>query len=457
MDGDRRKRPGKTEWAGRRRPMTRKSGFSAQSPVEVSIKSIDGYSLLAENEMQVTFEMPEVKDAERVGFGGWFALLGQAEVSVEGVPTRTTMKLYDYPNWSKVGSQWIADAESTSNVTLTFKAQSDCSISVYGFRCGVIHHEHYDLARPALLKNMHQFAPEANTYIDTRTGRVSVRSTGPIERGEVQSLLHLKSCNRCGRFLPINVEDERAHLSYSNHCVAPHRRPCSHSGFGRIKNASTQATHQFDSGFQLECRFCKKFEVNAAHNPQRSTAQMKEDGQRRRAFEMLLEHLYGGSDLLRYRHATGRELSSDIFERFDGRCFKCGTALASPGDMHLDHTRPLALLWPLDETATTLCPTCNSEKRDRPPSEYYTLGELEGLSFLTGLPLEELQDPSPNMEALGLLRERADWFCNDFLHREELQEVRDGKRAADLLIKALDKALSRAPGGAPFTMCELCE
>lgn len=451
------KRHGKTEWAGRRRPMTRKSGFSAQAPVEVAVEQVAPYPLPAGHEMVFTFEMPRASEGERVGFGGWFAIRGDAEVTVQGDFERKTLKIFDFPNWSKVGTQWVVEAPTPNPVTFSIEAVSDCSVAVYGLRCGVIAHEHYATARPELLTNMHQFAPEANTYDDTRTGEVSIQSSAAIPREQRHVELHLKSCNRCGRFLPINVEDERAHLSYSNHCVAPHRRPCSHSGFGRIKRADSDDTLQFEVGFQLECRFCKKFEVNAAHNPQRTTAQMKEDAQRRRAFELLLEHLYQSSDQLRYRHATGRELANDIFERFDGRCFKCGTALASPSNMHLDHTRPLALLWPLDETATALCPTCNSEKRDRPPSEFYTPAELEMLSDLTGLPLAELEDPSPNLEALDLLRERADWFCNDFLYRDELQEVRDGKRAADLLVKALDKTLARAPRDRTYRVRDLCQ
>jgi hypothetical protein len=437
--------------------MTRKSGFSVQASVEVTIERVDTYSLPAGSQMTFYFEMPPAEQHERIGFGGWFAIRGAAHIAVEGGPGRKTIKAFDYPNWSKVGSQWIVDNHTSNDVTFTIQAQTDSSVAVYGMRCGVIEHEHYDTARAALLTNMHQFAPEANTYVETRTGEVTIRSTNPIDRGDLQVELYLKSCNRCGRFLPINVKDERAHLSYSNHCVAPHRRPCGHSGFGRIKDAASDDIRQFEVGFQLECRFCKKFEVNAAHNPQRTTAQMKEDAQRRRAFELLLENLYEGSDQLRYRHATGRELANDIYERFDGRCYKCGTALASPRDMHLDHTRPLALLWPLDETATALCPTCNSEKRDRPPSEFYTPEEREGLSELTGLPMAELEDPSPNMGALGLLRQRSEWFCNEFLQREELQEVRDGKRAADLLIKALDKALARVPGGHPYRMSDLCQ
>ena len=176
---------------------------------------------------------------------------------------------------------------------------------------------------------------------------------------------------------------------------------------------------------------------------------MKEDGTRRRAFELLLSELYGGSSpSLRYRQDTGgRELAEDIYANFDGRCFKCGTHFANTNAMHLDHTRPLALLWPLDGTATALCGTHNSEKRDRSPSEYYSADELERLADRTGVPLGELRTPGPNPEAISLLMDRLDWFFDKFLRREDLQTVRDGKLPADLLIKALQKAISRDPGG----------
>lgn len=120
---------------------------------------------------------------------------------------------------------------------------------------------------------------------------------------------------------------------------------------------------QLEYGYQLECRFCKKYEVNAAHNPQRTAAQMKEDGARRRAFELLLTAIFDKSPQLMYREKfNGRELTDDIWLKFGKKCFNCSTELESPKDMHLDHTRPLALLWPLDETATCLCGSCNSQK-----------------------------------------------------------------------------------------------
>lgn len=278
--------------------------------------------------------------------------------------------------------------------------------------------------------------------------------------GEVDEVadIVLKSCNRCARFLPINIDNERHHLSFTNHCVAEKRRPCKHAGFGRLRNVDSGEIFQLEYGFQLECRFCKKFEVNAAHNPQRSAAQMKEDAARRRAFELLLTELYGGSPALTYRHVTGGgELAEDVYRRFDGRCFKCRTPLATPNDMHLDHTRPLALLWPLDGTATALCATCNSSKRDRPPVAFYSRDELARLADLTMIPLEELESPDPNREAIKLLSDRLDWFFDVFLERPELQEVRDGKIAADLLLKALQKALNAAPKESRFDLLAMSD
>lgn len=201
---------------------------------------------------------------------------------------------------------------------------------------------------------------------------------------------------------------------------------------------------QLDYGFQLECRYCKKFEVNSAHNPQRTSAQMKEDAARRRALELLLVELYGESPSLLYRRThDGHELVDDVLERFDGRCFKCGIEL-SAGEWHLDHTRPLALLWPLDGSATALCGSHNTEKRDRPPADYYTADELTRLAAITGIARDELADPRPNLEAIRLLLDRLDWFFSDFLQRPEMQEIRDGKRPAELLIKALTKVLAAA-------------
>ncbi len=448
------KLPGKAEWAGRRRPMTRRAGFSARAAVELQSVRVDGYRLGPGQRLEFVFHLPDVAAGQRLGVGGWFTAPRQAVVELDGVPGPSVLQQAESPNWSKFGSQWISDGAKAEEVRLTFHADAPSTVAVWDILGGHVDHEYLHDARPALLKNMWQFAPEGNFYLPAAQATVEVVNGGLLQV-PAAATIWLKSCNRCGRFLPVNLDDERFHLSFSNHCVAAHRRPCRHSGFGKILNITDDAVLQLDYGFQLECRFCKKFEVNAAHNPQRSAAQMKEDGARRRAIELLLEHLYEGTPQLRYRQQTGRELADEVWRRFDGRCFKCGTALATPRDMHLDHTRPLALLWPVDDSATALCATHNSEKRDRPPVEFYTADELMRLSQIVGIPLDELRDPSPNREAIEQLAGRLDWFFDEFLTKPELTKTRDGKRAADLLVKALQKAVQQLPGGPPFDLEKL--
>ena len=441
---------GKTEWSGRRRPMTRKAGFNATAPVELDSQELEAYRLEAGESLTLTFSMPAVEAGDWVGFGGWFCATPGIRVELE-TGHRSVLTQYPYPDWNKVGSLHPGPIDAR-DATLSFSANEAGQVTLYSMLSGGVAHRHLQDVR-AGLRSMWSFAPEANFYDAERPGDIVF--SGQIDANRVPGEpLTLKSCNRCGRFLPINFPSERRHLSYTNHCTAEHRRPCRHSGFGKILIQGSDEYVQFEYGFQLECRFCKKFEVNAAHNPQRTAGQMKEDSTRRRHLELLLEHLYRGTPQLRYKVQTGRDLAQDIYDRFEGTCFKCGAALATPRAMNLDHTRPLALLWPLDATATALCKTHNSEKRDRPPVEYYTEEELARLSCITGVSLTELKQPHPNMEAVALLGERLDWFYDEFLRLPALQAVRDGKRGTELVVKALNKVLSKCPGGAPYHLVD---
>lgn len=126
-----------------------------------------------------------------------------------------------------------------------------------------------------------------------------------------------------------------------------------------------------------------------------------------------------------------------------GDASAAGVALEEPG-WHLDHTRPLALLWPLDGTATALCGPCNSDKHDRPPAEFYSENKLEDLATITTIPLADLKDPKPNMAVIRKLASRLDWFFDNFLCSDDMTREHDGKIPGDLLIKALYKVLSRS-------------
>lgn len=441
------KLPGKAAYSGRRRTATRRSGFKSHPDAtggEFRTEDVPTFELTKGQVVTVTFEIAPVEHGEWVGFGGWFNYEGDLSIEVRGGPRRRTLSTHGPGVWNKVGALWRPDEPALVQVELVFSANEDCSLAIYEMDAGHVHHDHLATARDGLLGNMYSFAPEANFYVGGKGADVT--SDLPDDPSGTASIA-LKSCNRCARYLPINTPpNERSHLSFSNHCVAAHRRPCRHGGFGLLKGANG-ATLDLDFGYQLECRFCKKFEVNAAHNPKRTAAQMKEDGARRRALEFLLEALYEGTPQLLYRHATGRELVDDVWERFDGRCFKCKQPLKSKKKMHLDHTRPLKLLWPLDGTATALCATHNSEKRDRPPVDFYSDAELEELAEITGCSLEELRSPEPNIEALELLVGRLDWFFGEFLTKPEMVIVRDGKVTGELVVKALQKVIAAAGVG----------
>mgnify|MGYP004521777177 FL=1 len=267
----------------------------------------------------------------------------------------------------------------------------------------------------------------------------------------------LKSCNRCGRFLPINIDDEMKTLSFSLHCKK--RAPCVHSTFRAYEIQNKDELHPDDLkgltleenkvvtyyGHQLECKACKKFFVNAPLNPQRNAQQFKEDGLRRRAIEVLVNDLLNRNLVhFEFENRTKKEFSKYIWEKFDKRCFKCG-ADSDPitlGEMALDHTLPLAYLYRLDETATCLCSSHNSQKSDHFPVDFYSEDELERLSEITGLSMEQLHTREVNKEILDLLIKNIVWFYDEFLMSPDYQKVRDGIKTADKINDSLKRIIA---------------
>lgn len=279
----------------------------------------------------------------------------------------------------------------------------------------------------------------------------------------------LKSCNRCSRFLLIDLRHERNTLTFSNHCVS--RAPCAHSAFSTYRitfnecnrlpdpvrkdkgvrtvlqrgldgGPRTPTVLQVHYGYQLECKPCKKFFVNAPLNPLRSSTQHREDGLRRRGLEALVGFILGRRSIYAsHRIVSGNEFDDYIWRKFGKKCFKCRTSLPSATDMDVDHTLPLGYLWPLDETASCLCPTCNSAKGDKFPVDFYTPEELEQLRFLTGLSQELISNRKVNEEVVRRLKRRLEWFFDEFLADEDFQDIQDGKRTSDLVLWAVQKAV----------------
>lgn len=451
---------GKTAYSGRRRPPTRPAGFVSHPEAtggEWDTSPAQSLWLPAGSRMIIEFLIPAHLPRQWIAFGGWFCTDKSASAGVSCPAPKHTLTSPCAPDWSKFGSMWEGDG-SACTATFEVVTAEDASIALWGLGCGVTKNpgctsgaDFVECNAANYLRRMHEISPEAHLWLKEGAHSLAVDGPEEVDLQENGRYIVVKSCNRCNRFLPINLNDERNTLSFSNHCVAT--APCKHSTFGSPQHAKTGEVKTLTYGFQLECRYCKKYCVNWAHNPQRSHAQMKEDGTRRRFFEVLIAELFQHSEQLHFRAKHGTELADYVWEKFDKKCFKCGDGLPNARHMNLDHTRPLALLWPLDETATSLCASCNSSKSDRYPKAFYELpGELEELSEKTGIPLIELENPTPNMKAIAALLEQLDWFFDQFLARDEMIRELDGKVTAELVVKALQKTLKKCSDGAPIDL-----
>ena len=152
------------------------------------------------------------------------------------------------------------------------------------------------------------------------------------------------------------------------------------------------------SGRQGECNLCKQV-YNGIKNQTRLPEQHREASQKRR--------LYTQFD-------TGKIDIGIIYQRFDGRCFKCGMDLTADLEDdrsarlgNIDHTLPVFWLWPLTtDNATLLCRQHNGEKAEKWPSAFYNDAELRRLSGLTGIEYRALRgDPFFNPKAISSLRD----------------------------------------------------
>jgi hypothetical protein len=175
------KRPGKTEWAGRRRPMTRRAGFTSHpesSGGEFKVARVGGFALSPGKAVRVKFQLPVVERGRIVGFGAWYAASPGVDVDVAGCPAKYRLSDPDAPNWSCVGSQWYSEGSEHGAITLTFTAFEDpAEVALWAADAGAVSHEYLEQARPELMRNMHDFAPEANFYSAGEPGTSRLNGT----------------------------------------------------------------------------------------------------------------------------------------------------------------------------------------------------------------------------------------------------------------------------------------
>lgn len=479
----------------RRRSVRQRSGFSVAEETSGGECKIKRSARLSPNSRQVTLEFSE-KDNEipelfldskgLASFGGYISASDELTAHIEitsdvndEVRNESSTVDIEPDEWTPMGVHLDVpldpSQEHFGDLEATLQLESDSEIEwidFFGVNLSAIAWEDFadDIEYEDGLTIQDKFNQRTSLtvpylyYLNHEVPFPSSPARGADEFVEGQHVL-LKSCNRCARFIPTEYipEKERNLTSFGNHCVS--RAPCNHSTFGTLEIVEDESdlddlpaeledkitlesgSHFVDLhyGYQLECKACKKFYVNGALNHRRNSTQHREDALRRRAIEVLVRKLLDQEWIYHeFRQERDEEFDKYIWEKFDKECFKCGESLQSPSEMDLDHTMPLAALWPLDEHATCLCSDCNSRKSDQYPVDFYTRAELEELAEITGLSEDELKRRSINEDAVRKLREDVEWFFEDFLDNDEYQKDRDGKIVADLIVQSIQHRINES-------------
>ena len=309
------------------------------------------------------------------GVGGFISVPGQTEMLLTVVrEDQCVERPYHVGNaWVRFGVALEVRQTAEAIISLSF-ADAQEYVDVWGLAASLTEFPIGNGAeRPPLAElNEVHLLPET-LYLD-HSGDLPPTLTGlndVLPGGEIA----LKKCSYCGRLLPLGPGPQGS-LSFHKH------------------NAKL-------TGHQNECRSCKKWRINNAFNPLRTPDQLNESSIITRERRLLLRE---NEILHQIKEREGRGLKSIVWDRFDGRCFYCQRPLKL-SEVQLDHTRPLAYLWPIDEHATCLCAEHNNHKKDRFPVDFYTEAQLIKLAEITGLALEQLQQRSVCEAELDRIRE----------------------------------------------------
>ena len=298
-----------------------------------------------------------------VGFGGFLRPSKDIDVRVrlcagnavedKSIPLQS--------DWTRVSA--IIEAPSARHAEVLLEWRDSVELEIWGLACDRI-----DLPASALAKKhtiavlgQGHLAPE--TFYLPHEGPlvldVDTAGSTNISLSE-GSPISLKKCSYCGRHLPLDMKRLGA-LSFHKHNAK------------RTKH-------------QNECRSCKAWRINNHFNPIRTVDQLHESSSITRERKLFLRE---PEILQTIKERTGRGLKSQIWDSFDKRCFVCKRKL-SLKEVHLDHTRPLAYLWPIDAHASCLCPEHNNAKTDKFPIDFYNKEQLRELSKITKLPYRKL-------------------------------------------------------------------
>ncbi|WKZ26089.1 MAG: hypothetical protein QY322_02135 [bacterium] len=196
---------------------------------------------LSKKDPSVVFTKLFDKNLGIYGAGGYIKISTNSELTIkieltdESGLIAESKKTYKVSNshWVRVGNDLqieVEDGAKTYSVSVSLKivsATPNFQLEIYELYADVVKfyaeksnyfnafYEKTDLYKPDIY------------YLDSCEFDFDVKDPEQIEPGYIVS----KSCNRCARFLPIDVENESNSLGFSNHCKK--KAPCVHNAFSR--------------------------------------------------------------------------------------------------------------------------------------------------------------------------------------------------------------------------------
>lgn len=292
------------------------------------------------------------------------------EASLEADSGATLYELTVGVAWRRFGI--VLPTAKADELRLRFSWLGEQCLDVWGLTAGPI------LLPAGVAENdpySHELAqthlvPETFYFQHDAALNLSISPDSTLFHTEKGSPITQKKCSYCGRWLPLDLARPGS-LSFHKH------------------NAKL-------TKHQNECRACKKWRINNIFNPARTPDQLHESSVITRERKVFLRE---PEILQTIKLRTGAGLKAQVWERFGQRCFYCSKPLLLE-EVQLDHTRPLAYLWPIDGHATCLCAEHNNAKSDKFPVDFYTDSQLKDLSRICGLPLKELRRRSVNPDEL---------------------------------------------------------
>jgi hypothetical protein len=273
--------------------------------------------------------------------------------------------------WNRIGL--LIETKASNPTTVILRFEKPLKLSIWGVALGPVVLPDVVKQANATKEQLSQshLAPETFylPHDSTMTAEIDEDASDPFTLGKGEKIT-LKKCSYCQRLLPVDPYNLGA-LSFGKHNAK------------RTKH-------------QNECRVCKKWRINNRLNPIRSTDQLHESSVITRERKLFLRD---PEILQRIKERTGSGLKSQVWRRFGRKCFYCGRPVKL-AEFQLDHTRPLAYLWPIDEHATCLCPEHNNQKKEKFPVDFYTDEQLRRLSAICGLSYDDLRKKDLNQVEL---------------------------------------------------------